>query len=412
MRASLLLFLLLAVSLGASPAAATIDAQSDGSDGALNVTDSDLTIDLRQAVTGSWNQPGTGLGVYDPTKWAVVFKYSSINIASGRTVKFINHPSNAPVVWLVQGIATIAGTVNLSGEGGTEQNRESVPGPGGFPGGRGTSAGSPATAGHGPGGGGIGRGAGYATVGNNVMTGLLDGGLVYGNASILPLLGGSGGGGSANGGGAGGGAILMVVGQRCAFTGLLSTTGGATSYAGNSMYSGSGSGGAIRIVADTLTGGGSLNARPGNMGTGVGRVRLEANVLGTYFSISSDPDYSPQNPLGAEGAVIWPPAPEPAVRIATVNGQAVTADPRMSPEALMGGDLVVSATTEIPVTLAATNVPTNATVTVRVVLGAGDAYTVPASFQSGDANNSIWTATLTSLSQPRVSSLQAKVVLP
>ena len=100
------------------------------------------------------------------------------------------------------------------------------------------------------------------------------------------------------------------------------------------------------------------------------------------------------------------------MRIATVNGQAVTADPRMNPEALVSGDLTLSATSSIPITLVASNTPTNATITVRVVLGAGDAYTIPATFVSGDATSSTWSATLTSLSPARVSSLQAKAVLP
>jgi hypothetical protein len=411
MRAWLPLFLLLAASVLASPAAATIDAQSDGSDGALNVTTADLTIDLGQAVTGTWNQPGTGVGVYDSTKWAVVFKYSSINIASGRTVKFINHPSNAPVVWLVQGVATIAGTVSLDGENGlTNVNRESLPGPGGFPGGRPSQAGSPATAGHGPGGGPT--TTDYRVGGAYATTSQVAGGMPYGNARILPLIGGSGGGGCTGmtySGGAGGGAILIVVGQRFALTGLVSTLGGRGSTSG-SLYSGGGSGGAIRVVADTLAGGGSMSAF-GSLGyAGNGRIRLETNVL--TYSNQTSPAYSLQLPLGPEGVVIWPPAPEPTVRIATVNGQPVTADPRMNPAALVGGDLTISATSSVPVTVAAANVPTSATVTIRVGLGAADAYTVPATFVSGDASSSIWSATLTSLSPARVSSLQAKAVLP
>ncbi len=88
---------------------------SDGSDGAFNPT-ANTTVDLSQAITGTWNQPGTGAGVYDPSKWAVVFKYSEVNIPSGVTVSFTNHPSGAPVVWLVQNNVTVAGSVNLNGE--------------------------------------------------------------------------------------------------------------------------------------------------------------------------------------------------------------------------------------------------------------------------------------------------------
>ena len=73
---------------------------ADGSDDALNVTVS-TNIDLSLAVTGAWdanNAANAGKGIYDASKWAVVFKYSSVNIAPGATVTFSNHPSRAPVV--------------------------------------------------------------------------------------------------------------------------------------------------------------------------------------------------------------------------------------------------------------------------------------------------------------------------
>ena len=82
---------------------------ADGSDGALNIT-ANTVIDLSQAVTGAWdanNSANVGKGVYDPAKWAVVFKYASVTVATGATVTFTNHPSRAPVVWLVSGNATI-----------------------------------------------------------------------------------------------------------------------------------------------------------------------------------------------------------------------------------------------------------------------------------------------------------------
>ena len=90
---------------------------ADGSDGAFSPTQS-IEIDLSQAVTGTWDQPSPqpGKGIYDPEKWAIVFKYSSVNISSGVTVTFKNHPSFAPVVWLVSGPVTISGNVYLNGQ--------------------------------------------------------------------------------------------------------------------------------------------------------------------------------------------------------------------------------------------------------------------------------------------------------
>jgi hypothetical protein len=53
--------------------------------------------------------------VYDADKWAVVFKYTSVNILGGKKLTFKNHATRAPVVWLVSGNVTISGTVDLSG---------------------------------------------------------------------------------------------------------------------------------------------------------------------------------------------------------------------------------------------------------------------------------------------------------
>ena len=114
---------------------------TDVSDGALNVTGV-TNIDLRNAITvSSWTNSNAatnaGNGVYDPAQWAVVFKYSSVNIASNGTVNFINNITHAPVVWVVNGNVTINGTVNLDGLAGnnSDQNNLTEPGPGGFRGG-------------------------------------------------------------------------------------------------------------------------------------------------------------------------------------------------------------------------------------------------------------------------------------
>src|SRR3954454_8739311 len=108
--------LLVAISIAAlAPRShAQLAIPSDGSDGALNIT-SNTVIDLSQAVTGVWsnnNSANAGKGIYDPAKWAVVFKYSTVNIASNATLTFTNHSTHAPVVWLVSSNVTIDGSLN------------------------------------------------------------------------------------------------------------------------------------------------------------------------------------------------------------------------------------------------------------------------------------------------------------
>jgi hypothetical protein len=105
-----------------------------GADGPLNIT-SNTIIDLSQAVTGNWNDNNSanaGKGINDATQWAVVFKYSSVTIATGATLTFSNHPSRTTVAWLVSGDATISGTVNLSGSNGGAAPGFAEPGLGGF----------------------------------------------------------------------------------------------------------------------------------------------------------------------------------------------------------------------------------------------------------------------------------------
>ena len=173
--------LLLLVSL--TPAFAQLTIPSDGSDGAFNPV-ANVEIDLSLAtnnpaiIWSSSNAANAGKGIYDRDKWAVVFKYSSVNIPAGVTVTFKNHPSYAPVVWLVQGSVTIAGIVSVNGKNaltGPGAGTPTDPGPGGFRGGAAGPAGS--GSGLGPGG------------GNSVANGFYAS--VYGNPQILPLIGGS-----------------------------------------------------------------------------------------------------------------------------------------------------------------------------------------------------------------------------
>ena len=147
-----LFLILLSISLPAQ----ALNVPSDGSDGAF-APSANVQIDLSQAVTGNWNQDNAanaGKGIYDPNKWAVVFKYSSVDIPGGVTVTFKNHPSGAPVVWFVQGDANINANavINIKGADGNQSGGLAEPGPGGFRGGSAGSATAPPPAGFGPGG--------------------------------------------------------------------------------------------------------------------------------------------------------------------------------------------------------------------------------------------------------------------
>ena len=107
-------------------------------------------------MNGIHPNPGLGQGVYDGDKWAVVFRYSSVTIPQLTTVRFKNHPSHAPVIWLVTGDVDIGGGsfVELDGSDGVPgQSLVVESGPGGFRGGRRALNGFEEGGGFGPGGG-------------------------------------------------------------------------------------------------------------------------------------------------------------------------------------------------------------------------------------------------------------------
>lgn len=388
---------------------------SDGSDGTLSITGTGTTtIDLSLAPTATWTTPGTGSGVYDASKWAVVFKYDSVYVATGKTVVFTNHPSGAPVVWLVRRGARIDGTVNLDGQAYQVGGAFANGGPGGFRGGRSyLSAQSPGSAGFGPGGGGYapgvngGSGGGYRSAGSGSQPGTN-----YGNARVFPLLGGSGGSGSGtynSGGGGGGGALLLASGRILSIAGGISARGGDgfyTPWPGFADYSGGGAGGGIRLIAEVVSGTvAGVSAAGGINGTdgGFGAVRIESGNI--TASGSSNPNYT-SSPIEGGVPEIWLPETAPAVVVVSVNGIPVPTDPRGS--LLPPGDVQVDSGSPVPVVLESRNVPPAWLVKVRVTLRSGDEYAVWATHTGGDEALSTWTATLQALPVPDLVAIQAR----
>ncbi len=401
-----LLSLLLVVALARSAAAQITVPNADDTDGAFSPV-VNVQVDLSLADTVSFADfqmgvnPNPGQGVYIPEQWAVVFRYSSVNIPSGVTVTFSNHPSLAPVVWLVSGNVTISGVVNLSGGNGHPFNTtatQSLPGPGGFRGGRGRRQFVASSAGFGPG------GAGWTTWGilfppgaSHFSGGGSGSGTIpipptYGNSSLLPLRGGSGGAGSnfdenVEGGGAGGGAILIAATQSVTINGGLYSYGG--NYGGHPHRSSGGSGGSIRVVSDNIMGSGYVYALGGagasSSNGGIGRIRIEGNNISL---VSTTPPAS-QAIVGAT-AQIWPSASIPALRVLSIGGAAAPDDPyaRLN----LPSDIQLSDPFPVTVVIEATNMPLDWTVNLRTVPITGADINTPATFASGDATLSTWEA--------------------
>lgn len=351
-----------------------VDVSSDGSDGALNIT-TNAVIDLSLASYGSWNQDNStnaGRGVYDPTKWAVVFKYSSVTIASNCTVTFTNHPTHAPVVWLVQSNVTINGHLGLDGEGavyGPPGNLlPTEPGPGGFRGGASSALGT--GAGYGPGGGDTSSdGASYVGV--------------YGNPQAMPLIGGSGNkgeGGVNRAGNAGGGALLLATGGTLTINGSVTALGATDSYGYYFTHYAYSASGAIRLVANSIQGNGSVTAAI---------VRTEANSSSPQLVLTPNTVIVPPG----KTAVIWPSTNAPVVTVLSVNGISAPADPLAG--VATSSDLSIATNNPVDIILQSQNFPPTGTIVVRVTPKYANYFNVNASYQSGTFSQSTWKATTT-----------------
>jgi hypothetical protein len=312
-----------------------------------------------------------------------------VNIPSNVQIYFIPNANNTPVIWLVQSNIVISGAIVLDAQYGSSSS-SGLGGPGGY---RGGNSGANATAGQGPGGGGVGTANNY---GGNASYGTSGGaqsnfgasGSLYGNNFLIPLLGGSGGGGSVNygAGGGGGGTILIASSSTIQLNGTIFARG-----SGNNSGTEAGSGGAVRLVASTISGTGVIDTSSLYSG-GNGRVRFDTylnnfagTVNGAVFSQGSQFVVIPTAGSGAQ------------LTITSVAGVPVSASPT---GLLTTPDAVISAqqSNPIPIVVQCAGIPLNTQITVTVTPVNGSPVTATGSNNSGTQTSS--TATI-SITMPR-----------
>jgi len=436
------------VTVVASTSRAGFTSGSDGSDGALDCAwlakdasfdcaancfadqPCEFVVDLSAALSDPgtmWKTPGGdidgdgfGDGVYDGGQWAVVYKFTTIDIPANVHVKFKNHRSGAPVVWLAQGEVDIFGHVDLDGEDAHAVQTWpsfSEPGPGGFAGGapadRYSRMGS------------IGYGPGSAKVvgtsGGDLTDGCYSGrqqynlasctneGHVYGNPEVFPLIGGSGGGvsfnssvgpeGSLVAGAGGGGAILIASDTAIQLAeGSRITAFGGTGYCDNDMaqFSGDGTAGSIRIAAGMRVfgtpylGATGLGWPPPDQcrdGGAFGRVRVEAPILDVPFLGPPEAGISAATTPGA----VFPPLEAPRLQVLSLgDGEkesvAAPPDPDAGPDS---PDVEIDTDQLSEVHIRAWNIPVGTAVTVRVVPILGNEITVTSTPLAQEADGSL-----------------------
>jgi hypothetical protein len=351
-----------------------------------------------------------------------VFNYTTVNIPGNVTITYTRNAKNTPVIILASGNVSIAGNINVPGEGGRTHGG-GLGGPGGFNGGAGgynTGVSGeiiPGLNGEGPGGGigggsggsgGSGGGAGFVVAGGSAggTGGAGGGGPTYGLTTLVPLVGGSGGGGGSGttnngnggGGGGGGGAILIASSGTITFPccGRIDASGGTGRVA--SFHGGAGSGGAIRLIANTISGFMTLDVSGGSAINGTfsagagsrGFVRIEA-----FDSSSFTPTITGGTTGGARLTTSTPqpvfPPSSPTLRVASVGGMAAPASPVGSP--IGPPDVIVPTSQPNPVTVAleASNLPLGTLVEVTLTPESGGRTTV----QSGPLGGTVASSTAT-----------------
>ncbi len=385
-----------------------------------------FSVAIATRAQGTFNSGSTGAdGAFSPTANIAVtlppdgvLNYTTINIPLGVTVTFVRNAKNTPVTMLASGNVTIAGNISFGGSAGTTYFGGKG-GPGGFDGGDGgmfigDKNGKP---GGGPGGGGggksptgveFGKGAPAShfsranylnAIGGIIAAGPNDGAIAdpYNRYTLLPLLGGSGGGGGTgstlygSGGGGGGGALLLASSGTITFASSANFygNGGLVCNCGNAP-GGSGSGGSLRLVANTISGSPYIDLR-GFGGASLGYFRPETfnrtnftpNVEGTLYTPGlPNPVTLPNMPklkLVAVGGIVVP---------ATLRA-AFTQDP----------DIVIPTTVTNPVTvnIEANELPVGTVLQVNL-------------FTAGGVRSSVNTTPLTG--SQSLSTASASVTLP
>lgn len=351
-----------------------------------------------------------------------VFNFTTVTIPTYVNVTFTKNSRNTPVTILASGDVTINGTISLNA-GNASNIIPGAGGPGGFDGGQGATANHRGSNGGGPGGGnggmpittsaaggGCGGGAGYFLVGAAGGASGGSGGLAYGNERTLPMIGGSGGGGgggttaySGGGGGGGGGALVIASSGTVTINGSITANGGGAyqgehgEYVGYPHYftyyyaggGGGGSGGSIRLLANILSGNGTLSAVGGGPGYGwltsggsgsVGRIRIEAASI--QRTAASTPPMSLAYPYAVE------PSNMPTLKITAIGGVNV---PDVPAGSFSAPDVILPFNTKNPVIIKvnAENIPIDQTVTITALPAGGTAASAVGALSGTEASSTV-----------------------
>jgi hypothetical protein len=346
-----------------SSAQGTFSSGSNGSDGALNLTGQTGTV---------WFYPAN----YPGNQHAFgIFNWTTITIPAGVTLKLSGFITDMPLYFLASGNVDVEGTIDLSGANGADNTTDvtkrvpTAPGPGGYTGGLGgiyNSSTFPDWPGSGQGGGAPGA---YGIVATS--------GIFSGTQYLTVLVGGSGGGGGITlsavdgygpGGGAGGGALLIASSTEITVNGTIDADGGAPGSHTSSYWGGCGSGGAIRLMSNSLIGSGTVTSWGAGGDWQVcadshaqpGIVRLEAYTNTFKGTVNAG------EALSTPYKLILPTTGQSTIQVTSINGVAINANPFKFP------DIEINTTSPVPVVVTASQIPIGTVPTITLFTTTGD----------------------------------------
>lgn len=191
-----------------------------------------------------------------------------------------------------------------------------------------------------------------------------------------------------------GGAILIASSTKIAFTangfiGTINADGGNCGGGCNAgTYGGAGGGGAVRLAAPSLTGYPVIYSRGAHglisLPASNGTIRLEGPT-----SFSSLPQLLGNVATGVLGPLLLPTTPPPSVKVTSINGTPINANPFSFP------DTSINSTSPVIVTVEAHYVPIGTIPKVIIFSESGNDQTVNATALSGTLALSTATATIT-----------------
>lgn len=247
-----------------------------------------------------------------------IYHFTDIQIPKYHKVFFQPNALNTPLTWLASGQARIDGWLVLNGGIAADYQDGAPGGPGGGRGGEGADfvSGSTRTGGQALGvfpgrpGGSADSGASRNGISGRYVdpTWEQEAGEAAFSHWLQPLVGGSGGGGGASTttgagghGGGGGGALMVNATRDLVFNGLIEAKGGIgdlTFLSDKTTNGGLGSGGAVRLVADRISGSGHIDVRSADaFSANPGRVRLEAFELASEDMVVHPEGFQSSRPV-------------------------------------------------------------------------------------------------------------------